>query len=122
LKPDACAVPFWVVAGTKVHGRAADKSCDEQVGRVVIDLTWGADLLEDARVHDRDAIAHRHRLYLVVRDVDERGLQVAVKLLQLDSRLAAQLGVEVRERLVEKEDLGVAYDRAAEGHALALAA
>ena len=55
-------------------------------------------------------------------DVDERGLQVAVQLLQLDTRLAAQLGVEVGKRLIEEEDLRAAHDGAAQGHALALAA
>ncbi len=40
----------------------------------------------------------------------------------LHARLAAQRGVEVGQRLVEQEDLGLAHDRAADGHALALAA
>ena len=56
-----------------------------------------------------------------MRDVDERGLQLAVELLQLDARLAAQLGVEVGQGLVEKEDLRAAHDRTPEGDALALA-
>ena len=89
---------------------------------MVVDLARRADLLQDAGVHDRDPVAHRHGLDLVVRDVDERGLQVAVQLLQLDAGLASQLGVEVRQRLVEQEDLGAAHDRAAEGDALPLAA
>jgi hypothetical protein len=40
----------------------------------------------------------------------------------LRAHLHAQLGVEVRERLVHQERLRVAHDRAAHGHALPLAA
>ena len=40
----------------------------------------------------------------------------------LDAHLHAQLGVEVRQRLVEQERLGLAHDGAADGDALALAA
>ena len=45
-----------------------------------------------------------------------------MQLLELDAHLHAQLGVEVGQRLVEQEDLGVAHDGAAQRHALALAA
>ena len=40
----------------------------------------------------------------------------------LDPHLHAQLGVEVRQRLVEQEDLRLAHDGAADRDALALAA
>ena len=42
--------------------------------------------------------------------------------LDLDAQLGAQLGVEVRQRLVEQEDVDVAHQRPADGDALALAA
>jgi hypothetical protein len=42
--------------------------------------------------------------------------------LDLGAHVDAQLGVEVRQRLVEQEDLGLADDGAAHGDALALAA
>ena len=41
---------------------------------------------------------------------------------ELEPHLHAELGVEVGERLVEEEDLGLAHDRAADRDALALAA
>ena len=41
---------------------------------------------------------------------------------QLDPHLAAQRGVEVRQRLVEQEDLRLAHDRPADGDTLALTA
>ncbi len=43
-------------------------------------------------------------------------------LLELDAGLHAQLGVEVRERLIQQEGLRLADDGAAQGDALALAA
>jgi hypothetical protein len=57
-----------------------------------------------------------------VRDVDGGGLQPLVQRLDLGAHGHAQLGVQVGQRLVEQEHLGVAHDRAAHGHALALAA
>ena len=55
-------------------------------------------------------------------DVDRGGAHLLVHLLDLDAHLHAQLGVEVGQRLVEQEHLGVAHDGAAHGDALALAA
>jgi hypothetical protein len=45
-----------------------------------------------------------------------------VQLADLHAHIHAQRRVEVRERLVEQEHLGVAHDGAADGDALALAA
>ena len=45
-----------------------------------------------------------------------------MEVLELGAGLDAELGVEVGERFVEEEDLGVADDGAAHGDALALAA
>ncbi len=71
---------------------------------------------------DDDSRGHRHRFRLVVRDVDEGRSEPLVELDDLGAGLDAQLGVEVRQRLVEEEDGGLADDRAAQGHALSLAA
>ena len=73
-------------------------------------------------VHDRDAVAHRHRLDLVVGDVDGGRADLLLQPLDLAARLHAQLGVEVGERLVHQEHLRVAHERAAERDALLLAA
>ncbi len=45
-----------------------------------------------------------------------------MQLLDLEAHLHAELGVEVRQRLVEQEHRGLAHDRAAHRDALALAA
>src|SRR6266849_3542984 len=69
-----------------------------------------------------DSTGHGHRFDLVVRDVDGGGLQALVQRLDLGAHRDAQLGVEVRKRLVEQEHLGIAHDGAAHRHALALPA
>ena len=91
-------------------------------GRLVVELVRRADLLDAAVVHHHDAVGQRHRLDLVVGDVDRGGADLLVHLLDLDPHLDAQLGVEVGQRLVEQEHLRVAHDGAAHGDALALAA
>ena len=56
------------------RGRA-DEAGDEQVGRLVVELLGVSDLLEHAAAHHRDAVPERHRLDLVVRDVDRRDVR-----------------------------------------------
>ena len=106
----------------QVHRRRADEAGDEARRRAPEHLVGRADLLDIAVAHDDDAVGQRHRLDLVVGDVDHRRSHLGVQLLDLGAHLRAQLGVEVGERLVEQEHVGVAHDGAAHGDALALAA
>src|SRR3546814_10806767 len=48
----------------EVHRRRAYEPCHEQVGRVIVELEWCADLLDLAVMHDHDLVGHRHRLNL----------------------------------------------------------
>ena len=80
------------------------------------------DLLEHPGAHHRDPVTQSHRLGLVVGDVDRGRLELLLDPRDLGSHLHAQLGVEVRQRLVHQEHLGVADDRAPHRDALALAA
>ena len=64
----------------------------------------------------------RQRLFLVVRHQQRRHAEPALKLLQLDLQLLAQLAVERAERLVEQQDVGLEDDRTRQRHALLLAA
>ena len=106
----------------EVHRRAADEARDEPVRRVVVEVLRGADLPQEAVAHDRDPLAHRHCLDLVVGDVDHRGPEALVDACDLGAGLDAKLGVQVGERLVHEEHGGLAHDRPAERDALALAA
>ena len=109
-------------AGHEIHRRRADEARDEPRRRLVVEVVGRADLLDPAVVHHHDPVGQRHRLDLVVGDVDRGGADLLVHLLDLGPHLHAQLGVEVGQRLVEQEDLGIAHDGAAHRDALALAA
>jgi hypothetical protein len=106
----------------EVHRRRAEEARDEEVGGLVVEFHRRADLHHLAVLQHDDLVGERHRLDLVVGDVDHRGAQVLVQLADLHPHVHAQRRVEVRQRLVEQEDLGVAHDGAPDGHALALAA
>ena len=92
-------------AAQEVHRRRADEARHEHVGRLVVELLRRADLLQPAVAHDRDAVAHRHRLGLVVGDVQRRRPELLVQARDVRAHLDAQLGVEVRQRLVHQERL-----------------
>ena len=74
------------------------------------------------RVHDRDPVAHRERLLLVVGHVDERDPDLGLDALELDLELAAELEVERAQRLVEEQDVGPVHERPGERDPLLLAA
>ena len=67
-------------------------------------------------------LAERHGLDLIVRDVDGRGGETLMQLLEVGAELGPQLCVQVRERLVEEVDARPAGERAPHRHALPLAA
>ena len=106
----------------QVHRRRADEGRDEQVGGMLEQHLGRVALLQHASAQDRDALAERHRLDLVVGDVDGRHAQPLVQARELGPHRDAQLGVEVAQRLVHQERLRLAHDRAAHRDALALAA
>jgi hypothetical protein len=120
------AAELELVAGDggldQVHGRRADEPGHEQVDRVVEQRLGGVDLLEDAVADHRHPRPQGHRLDLVVGDVDDRGAELLVQPGQLGPHLDPQLGVEVGQRLVHQEGLGLADHGPADGHPLALAA
>ena len=106
----------------EIHGRRADEAGDEQVLRPIIKLERRADLLDQAVMHHHDPIGHGHGLDLVMGDVDGGGLEALVQFLDLGAHGDAQLGVEIRQRLVEQENLRIAHNGAPHRDALALAA
>ncbi len=58
--------------GEEIHARRADEGGDELVGRVVVELERRADLGHPPPVEHDDLVGERHRLGLVVGDVDHR--------------------------------------------------
>ena len=62
---------------------------------------------QPATGEDRDPVAHRHRLHLIVGDVDGGDAEAAGQGCDLCAGLHPQLRIEVRQRLVHEEDLRV---------------
>ena len=81
-----------------------------------------ARVLDPPVARDHAEIGQRHRLLLVVGDVDEGGADALLDGLQLVLHLAPELEVERAERLVEQQHRRLDHERAGERHALALAA
>ena len=88
----------------------------------LIQIRRRVDLLDDPAAHDRHAVAERHRLGLIVGDIDHRGAQLLLDPRHLGPHLHAQLGVQVRQRLVHQKRLRIAHDRAPHRHPLTLTA
>src|SRR5262249_22910810 len=102
--------------------RDADEVGHEGALRPLVDLGRRPELLDPALVEDGEAVAHRERLVLVVRDVDAGDAEVLLQALEEELHLLAQLQVERAERLVEQQHLGPVDERPGERDALALAA
>ena len=122
--PRRCRLPPLATSrpAHEVHRRRAEEAGDEAGGRALEQVERRALLLDPAVAQQHDAVGQRHRLDLVMGDVDHGLAQLLVQALDLAAHLVAQLGIEVGQRLVEQEQPRVAHDGAADGHALPLAA
>ena len=114
-----------VVAVRAVGGRRQQVAHAEEAGneagpRPLIQAGGIAELLVSTVVHDRDAIRHRHRFFLVVGHEDERDPDLLLDPLELDLHLLAQLQVECAERFVEEQDGGSIDEGAGKRHTLCL--
>src|SRR5262249_10265790 len=76
---------------------------DEEVDGVVVQRTRRGHLLQDAPAKQRNAVTERHRLGLVVRHVDRGRAEPVLEPQEFEPHLAAELGIEVRQRLVEEK-------------------
>ena len=88
-------VPPSIVRLDEVHRRRADERRDEQVRGVRVEVLRRVDLLQHAVAQHRDAVAERHRLDLVVRDVDGRRPEPVVQpreLARASARAASRRG------------------------------
>ena len=88
----------------------------------IVDLLRRADLLDTALIHDGNTVGHRHRLELVVGDVDGGRIDAVVQFAQFAAHQPAKLGIERTQRLVHQKRLGSANDGAAQSDALPIAA
>jgi hypothetical protein len=89
---------------------------------LAVNLKGGADLAEDAGVHDGDAVANGEGLFLVVGDVEGGETEVLAEAADFTAHLDTEAGVEIGKRLVQEKAAGLDYEGAGEGDALLLAA
>jgi hypothetical protein len=101
--------------------RADEVGHEPRCGRA-IQIARRALLHDLARLHHRDPVGEEQRLALIVRHVDRRDPEASLQLAQLDAHALAQLRVEVRQRLVEQQDLRAADQRSCEREPLLLPA
>ena len=101
---------------------ATDEIGDEAVVGVEIDLFRVADLDDSAFAHHRDLVRKGQRLDPVVGHIDRGDLQLGEKTAQFLARLFPELGVEVAQRFVEENHLGLGHQGPGQGDALLLAA
>src|SRR5690606_10988919 len=87
-----------------------------------VNLDRRSDLHDAPLIEHRDAVAHRQRLFLIVRHVNECDLDFSLDALQLRLHLLTQLEIKRPERLIEKQHLRTVDDGARQTDALALAA
>ncbi|MCY1231144.1 hypothetical protein D9M72_435810 [compost metagenome] len=116
------AVAYGRLDRNQIHRRVADEICDESGRRPAINLDRRGELHDPSLIHDGDAGCERHRFRLVVGDVDGGHAHVALQMVEEAAGFEAQLGVEVRERLVEEVDLAWIDQCAGQRRALLLAA
>ena len=120
VDPDLVHAKVEHLAGQQrqfAHEGRAEARCGPRID------AFGRPLILDAAViHDDAVVGERHRLFLVVRDMDEGGADALLQRLQFVLHLAAKLQVERAERLVEQQDGGLDDQRARQRHALPLAA
>src|SRR5690606_18880511 len=100
--------------------RLAKKGRCEVVGRMLVCVIRGIELGDATAVHDCDAVAHGHGFDLVVCDQHGEDVKVALNGAHFDVHLFAQLGVEVRHRLIEQQNFRANGQGAGNGDALAL--
>jgi hypothetical protein len=113
--------PVTVAAGPH-EVRDAEEVSDEDGRRLLVDVSRRAELLDAPLGHDGEAVGHRQRLLLVVRDVEEGDADLALDCLQLELERPAELRVERTQRLVEEKDARVEHERPRKRHPLLLPA
>ena len=109
-------------AADEIHRGAAEEAGDVGVARVMVEVEGAAGLLQISVTENGDARGHGHGFGLIVRDVNNGGLEALVEFDQFGTELGAHGGVEVGEWFVEEEDAGLPDDGAADGDALLLSA
>ena len=112
------------VADTRTFDDVArpQEACNELRVRRIVDVLRRTEPAPRAPLHHRDLVGGGHGLGLIVRHID-RGVSVLVmQAADLEAHFLAQVGIEVRQRLVEQQHLRLDHQRTRQGDALLLPA
>ncbi len=104
----------YVVAADEVRYKA---SC-----RTFVNLLGRRDLMDPARVENRNTIAHSHGLGLIVSDVDRRHAPGIVDGAQSGPCFFPEFRIQIRKRLIEQQQIRPDDQRSRERDALLLSA
>jgi hypothetical protein len=102
--------------------RLASEGGDIAFGRPLVDLARRSELRDLAVLHDGDLVGDRHRLGLVVGDIEGRGAAGLLHVADQPAHVVTQAGVEIGQGLVEQQEPRLDDQRAGQRHALLLAA
>jgi hypothetical protein len=92
----------------------------EQPGRSVIQVLRRSRLDDTAIAHQRNPVREAQGLLLIVGDIQRRGPQPFLQSAEFAPHLLAQLGIEIRQWLIEQQQLGVPDDGPGQCHTLLL--
>ena len=102
--------------------RDADESRHERRQRALVQLPRRCELFDGSGVHHRDRVGHRHRLFLVVRHVDEGGIRPGLDRFELELHLLPELLVECAQGLVQEQRRRAVHEGSRERDPLLLSA
>jgi hypothetical protein len=108
--------------GQHIHGRRSDEARGKNGFRALVKGSGGIVLLNFSCAQENHAVGHGHRLYLIVGDIDHGLAEPALEAANLPAHFAAQLRIEVGERLIHQADRCLRDQSAAERDALLLSA
>ena len=107
------------LCGNKV--RATNEVSNKNAGRVQVDLFGGVHLLDSSRIHHDNAVGHCHCFGLIVRDVHRGNPQTLLHPTNLHAHLHTKLRIQVRQRLIEEQNLRAHDHRSGQCNTLLLA-
>ena len=91
-------------------------------GRAAVNFSRGRHLLQFALAQQGDAVRHDHGFFLIMGDKYERDSDFALQRFQFYLHLAAKVGVQRGEWLVEEQQARAVYQRTGESDTLLLSA
>ena len=114
--------PALRLPAEKADGRVAQKRRHELVVGIAVHVRGRSHLLDLPQLHQHDLVGDAHGLLLVMGDKDGRDPHFPLDAPDLLPQLQPQPGVQVAQRLVQQQNLGLLHQRPGNGHPLLLAA